>query len=247
MKRREFIEKLRSELSRLPQEEIEAAVEYYEEYFDDAGRENEKEVLQQLGSPKKVAAQIKSEYAMKLFDEEETPTVKKGISAVWYVILGICSAPVSIPLAIALGTLAIAILITLAACVIALFAGIAGCVLGAIAFIIIGFMAVPVSVSTAMIFIGIGAGALGFMAAMGVLLFLGVRAGVNALVKAARKRNERKRIRKMLDKSEQKKWRYSDEDTAGDPDEEQEAAEPADTDKGSADQEAAEKEEEKDE
>ena len=82
---------------------------------------------------------------------------------------------------------------------------------------------------------------------MGVLLFLGVRAGVNALVKAARKRNERKRIRKMLDKSEQKKWRYSDEDTAGDPDEDQEAAEPADTDKGSADQEAAEKEEEKDE
>ena len=108
-------------------------------------------------------------------------------------------------------------------------------------------MAIPVSVSTAMIFIGAGAGALGFMAAMGVLLFLGVRAGVNALVKAARKRNERKRIRKMLDKSEQKKWRYSDEDTAGDPDEDQEAAEPADTDKGSADQEAAEKEEEKDE
>ena len=240
MKRREFIEKLRSELSRLPQEEIEAAVEYYEEYFDDAGRENEKEVLQQLGSPKKVAAQIKSEYAMKLFDEEETPTVKKGISAVWYVILGICSAPVSIPLAIA-------ILITLAACVIALFAGIAGCVLGAIAFIIIGFMAIPVSVSTAMIFIGAGAGALGFMAAMGVLLFLGVRAGVNAFVKAARKRNERKRIRKMLDKSEQKKWRYSDENAAVDPDEEQEAAEPADTDKGSAGQEAAEKEEEKDE
>ena len=247
MKRREFIEKLRSELSRLPQEEIEAAVEYYEEYFDDAGRENEKEVLQQLDSPKKVAAQLKSEYAMKLFDEEEKPTVKKGISAVWYVILGICSAPVSIPLAIALGVLVIAILITLAACVIALFAGIAACVLGAIAFIIIGFMAIPVSISTAMIFIGAGAGALGFMAAMGVLLFLGVRAGVNAFIKAARKRNERKRIRKMLDKSEQKKWRYSDENAAVDPDEEQEATELADTDKGSADQEAAEKEEEKEE
>lgn len=242
MKRREFIEKLRSELSRLPQEEIEAAVEYYEEYFDDAGRENEKEVLQQLGSPKKVAAQIKSEYAMKLFDEDKKPTVKKGISAVWYVILGICSAPVSIPLAIALGALAIAILIALAGCVISLFAGIAGCVLGAVAFIIIGFMAVPVSVSTAMIFVGIGAGALGFMAAMGALLFLAVRAGVNALVKAARKRNERKRIRKMLDKSEQKKWRYQGEDTAGDLDEDQKphSAESAASEASAASEESAE-------
>ena len=43
MKRREFIEKLRSELSRLPQEEIEAAVEYYEEYFHPFEGFNEEE------------------------------------------------------------------------------------------------------------------------------------------------------------------------------------------------------------
>lgn len=132
MNRREFIARLKEEISRLPQEEIEAAVEYYEEYFDEAGADKEQDVLERLGSPKKVASQIKSEYAVRLFDEEEKPTVKKGLSAAWYVVLGICSAPVSIPLAVALGALAISIFVALICCVIGVFAGIAGCVLGAI-------------------------------------------------------------------------------------------------------------------
>ena len=58
MTRKEFIEKLRSEISKLPQEEIDAAIEYYEEYFDEAGKENEQEVLEHLGNPKKVCGQI---------------------------------------------------------------------------------------------------------------------------------------------------------------------------------------------
>lgn len=41
MNRREFIARLKEEISRLPQEEIEAAVEYYEEYFDEAGADKE--------------------------------------------------------------------------------------------------------------------------------------------------------------------------------------------------------------
>ncbi len=221
MNRREFIDKLRKELSRLPQEEIDAAVEYYEEYFDDAGRENEKEVLEQLGSPKKVAAQIKSEYAIKLFDKEEKPAVKKKISAMWYVILGICSAPVSIPLAIVLVTVTVTILIALAVCVICLFAGIIGGILCAVACVILGIMAIPVSISTALMFAGAGICALGFMAAAGVLLFIGARAGTRAVVKAAKKQSERKKIRKMLDKSERKKWRYSE------PESDAETADPA--------------------
>ena len=59
MNRREFIARLKEEISRLPQEEIEAAVEYYEEYFDEAGADKEQDVLERLGSPKKVASQIK--------------------------------------------------------------------------------------------------------------------------------------------------------------------------------------------
>lgn len=211
MNRREFIERLTEEISRLPQEEIDAAVEYYEEYFDEAGPEKEQEVLERLGSPKKVAGQIKSEYAVRLFDEEEKPTVKKSLSAAWYVVLGICSAPVSIPLAAALGALIISIFVALICCVIGIFAGIAGCVLGAIACIVVGILAIPVSVSTAAFLTGMGLIGLSFMAAMAVLLTMGVKAGMTAMVKAARRQNERRRIRKALEAGEQKKWRYRDE------------------------------------
>ena len=207
MNRREFIARLKEEISRLPQEEIEAAVEYYEEYFDEAGADKEQDVLERLGSPKKVASQIKSEYAVRLFDEEEKPTVKKGLSAAWYVVLGICSAPVSIPLAVALGALAISIFVALICCVIGVFA----C-------IVVGILAIPVSISTAAFLMGIGLVGLSFMVAMGALLAMGVKAGTAAIVKTARRQNERRRIRKALEAGERKKWRYRDEQEGGEKD-----------------------------
>jgi len=41
MNRNEFINELRIRLKRLPSAEIESAVSYYEEYFNDAGTQNE--------------------------------------------------------------------------------------------------------------------------------------------------------------------------------------------------------------
>ncbi len=211
MNRKDFIDALRKEISKLPVEEIDAAVEYYEEYFDEAGKENEQEVLEQLGSPKKVAGQIKSEYAVRLFEEDEKPTVKKRISAVWYVVMGICSAPVAIPLAATLGVVVFTVFITVICCIIALFAGIIGCIAGAVASIVIGILAVPVTLSSAVLLIGFGLAGLGIMAIMGMLLALGVRSGTNAVVRAARRRNERRRIEKMARINENKKWRYKED------------------------------------
>lgn len=195
MNRKEFINKLRKEISKLPEEEIEAAIEYYEEYFDDAGEENEKEVLDQLGSPKKVAGQIKSEYVVRTFDEEEKPTAKKRISVIWYIIIGICSAPVSIPLAILAGAIAIALVIAAVCCIVAVFAMIIGGILAAIGSIIVGIMAIPVALSTASFFVGIGIGVLAFMCAMGCLLIIGIKAGIKGIVKAVRKRYKKKEMR----------------------------------------------------
>ena len=107
MNRAEFMKILRSELHKLPEDERNAALEFYEEYFDEAGTENEQQVIENLGNPKKVAAQIKSEYAVRQLDNEEIPTAKKGWSAFKWAIVGICSAPISIPLAVVLVALAI--------------------------------------------------------------------------------------------------------------------------------------------
>ncbi len=51
MDRESYLKKLRGKLRRLPAHELNAALVYYEEYFDEAGVENEQQVIQQLGSP----------------------------------------------------------------------------------------------------------------------------------------------------------------------------------------------------
>lgn len=60
MNRELFMRDLARFLSDLPAEEREQALNYYEDYFEDAGPENEQKVIEELGSPVDVAKQIKS-------------------------------------------------------------------------------------------------------------------------------------------------------------------------------------------
>lgn len=60
MNRTEFIKRLEELLQDIPAEEREEAVQYYQNYFDDAGPEHETEIIQELESPEKVAATIKA-------------------------------------------------------------------------------------------------------------------------------------------------------------------------------------------
>ena len=62
MNRNEYMAALRRALSALPEEERASALRYYEEYFDDAGPENEQQVISDLGAPEKVAEQILADY-----------------------------------------------------------------------------------------------------------------------------------------------------------------------------------------
>ena len=62
MNRNEYMAALRRALSVLPEEERANALRYYEEYFDDAGPENEQQVISDLGAPEKVAEQILADY-----------------------------------------------------------------------------------------------------------------------------------------------------------------------------------------
>lgn len=57
----EFMRKLGSLLEGVPADEREEALQYYSDYFADAGKENEEQVLKELGSPEKVAALIKAD------------------------------------------------------------------------------------------------------------------------------------------------------------------------------------------
>lgn len=61
MNKYEFLAQLRNALSSVPLEEREAAMSYYEEFFSDAGEENEQAVIASLGSPQELAQSIINE------------------------------------------------------------------------------------------------------------------------------------------------------------------------------------------
>ena len=60
MNRIEYMERLEQLLLVLPEEEREEALQYYHDYFDDAGVENEENVIRELGTPEEVAAKIRA-------------------------------------------------------------------------------------------------------------------------------------------------------------------------------------------
>lgn len=59
MNRMEFMRQLKELLSDISPNEREEALQYYNDYFNDAGKENEQEVIRALGSPWQVAKTVK--------------------------------------------------------------------------------------------------------------------------------------------------------------------------------------------
>ena len=58
MKRTEYLAQLDKYLKKLPKNDYQEAMDYFVEYFDEAGPENEESVIAELGSPKEAAHDI---------------------------------------------------------------------------------------------------------------------------------------------------------------------------------------------
>lgn len=61
MNKEEFLSQLEAHLSEMPENEKQEALQYYRDYFEDAGKEKENEILTSLGSPAEVAENIREE------------------------------------------------------------------------------------------------------------------------------------------------------------------------------------------
>ena len=83
---------LRERLDRLPSDEREEALAYYEEYFDEAGVDHEQDVIRELGSPASVASRIYADRAVKAA-RASPHNPGKGLSAIWFILLAIFAAP----------------------------------------------------------------------------------------------------------------------------------------------------------
>lgn len=103
MTSREYLKQLEKYLRKLPQSDYEDAMEYFTEYFADAGPENEQAVIKELGTPKQAAAELMRNLLDKKVDEreamekEEKQKEKKkttGANVVWIAILALFAAPI---------------------------------------------------------------------------------------------------------------------------------------------------------
>ena len=107
----EYLKQLEKYLRKLPQSDYEDAMEYFTEYFADAGPENEQAVIKELGTPKQAAAELMRNLLDKKVDEreamekEEKQKEKKkttGANVVWIAILALLAAPIGAPILISI-------------------------------------------------------------------------------------------------------------------------------------------------
>lgn len=129
MNRNEYMAALRRALAGLPEEERASALRYYEEYFDDAGPENERKAIDGLGAPEQVAAQILADYreltAVPLQGRDAGSAAAKprrrwrGISPWLLIVLVLLAIPVGVPLLLGAAATVLGLLVAAAAVVFA--------------------------------------------------------------------------------------------------------------------------------
>ena len=186
MNKKEYLEELSEKLSRMKEEERLEVLRYYEEYFDEAGIEQEEEVIKNLGTPSQLARQIMAEVAVKE-SVEKPQSSRKGLWAIGLIILALLATPVAFPLAItAIVLIFVAVLLVgifLFVGVILVFSlGVTGISLIAAAFKM--FFITP---ATGLLSLGIGIGLiniiLGICLLIGILVYVAIMKGMPILIK----------------------------------------------------------------
>lgn len=122
----EYFKEFSKEISRLDADDYATALEYFQDYADDAGLTTGEQLVAQFGTPKQLAIKVLADHAV---NDESKQTkgpvdtkakVRKNNNQIWLIILAIFSAPVAIPLAIGL----VAALIGMIIAIIAIFGSI---------------------------------------------------------------------------------------------------------------------------
>lgn len=99
MTKTEYLNQLDHYLRKLPQADYEEAMDYFTEYFEEAGPENEAQVIQDLGDPKEAAYEILSQLLDKKIEENHILSIRSK-HIIWITILAILAAPIALPLTI---------------------------------------------------------------------------------------------------------------------------------------------------
>lgn len=183
MNKEEYLQLLKKNLIHVSDVEKADAINYYTEYFEDAGVENEQKVIEELGSPVILARKIAAEVAIKEIDEireekagaqplgvngeNEGKVCEKSHDSIWknlFVILSLlCSFPVWLPLSIVAVVLAFAVILVIGVfllCIVVVgvalfFAGGVGIVAGIVG-IFIHFFSGVAAIGVGLVIAGVG-------------------------------------------------------------------------------------------
>lgn len=71
MTRTEYMEQLEKHLKKLPHKEYFEAINFFNEYFDEAGPEQEADIIEELGSPKEAASELINNILNKQIQEDK--------------------------------------------------------------------------------------------------------------------------------------------------------------------------------
>ena len=195
---REFLRILGENLRGMTAEEKNDILEYYTEYFEEAGEENTEAVLQELGNPAKLGIRLSGECAVKALsvipdnaeaeqDDAENGTGKSGksmrekrtgsgdIGKTLLIILGVViGSPLVLPAAIVALVLVIvlfAVLAVLGITAVALLVSAVVAFIGAFVFLFTqGFLEFALSVGASFVLAGVGILLLLAIAGLGVLV-----------------------------------------------------------------------------
>ncbi|XCY70009.1 DUF1700 domain-containing protein [Streptococcus iniae] len=110
-----YLRALDKYLKKLPEQDYQDAMDYFQEYFDEAGPENEEEAITELGSPKEAAREILGKLLDDKKEEDSSLLGRNGKSILWITLLSLLLAPIVFPLVIASIAIVIAIVVTVAA------------------------------------------------------------------------------------------------------------------------------------
>lgn len=180
MTRQEYMEQLKKYLKRLPKEDYENAIEYFSEYFDEAGPQKEQQVMKELGEPKEAARELLLNLLQESVENdqdivEEKAAVQPEVASggkkrspgkiILLAILVLCASPVSLALLVGVLAVLLAVVITATAVIFSL--GITSIAATAGGIVTVGFGATLVLKSAAAACMMIGGGFL--MAGIGIL------------------------------------------------------------------------------
>lgn len=151
MTKENYLKELRENLKNVPPEEVENIMQYYTEYFEEAGADNADRVVAELGNPKQLAQRVTADYVIRDIESGKgNKTVKEKATNRWLLVLGIISSPILAILVAVVAIVVFSIIITLFALTVS-FAMVAVVMLG------VGVATIVESVGLGLLFIGLAA------------------------------------------------------------------------------------------